>query len=87
MLKIEQYEFEEHPKYKVELHAIRGDLIIGSYKHENIYVPLIIGTDGKPWHFSPSFRINLVPYVKTQTKKMTMKEINQALGYEVEVVE
>ncbi len=42
MLKIEKYEFEEHPEYEVALYAVRDDLVMGSYLHGNVYIPITV---------------------------------------------
>ena len=69
MIKIDGYVFEENSGYSIELHAVRGDRIIGSIRRSGGSIsPLIWDFNGncKSW---TNVEVNLTPYDKFKDLK------------------
>ncbi len=80
MLKIDKYEFEDHPEYDVQLYATREDKelgirIIGSFINENnTVIPFTVDNEGNKGMWVENQPINLTPYDKFKDLKRVHSE-------------
>ena len=65
ILKIDQYDFEAHSLFDVELHSIRDKRIVGSYINKRgVIVPFTVDFTGEPQMYAGPYSIRLTPYDK-----------------------